>query len=61
MNKDGIIVVEVYINDNKELFDSLYSNKDEIEKKLGLELIWDRLNGKKSSEDKACDSWIEFR
>lgn len=61
VNKDGIIVVEVYINDNKELFDSLYSNKDEIEKKLGLELIWDRLNGKKSSEDKACDSWIEFR
>ena len=34
MNKDGNIVVEVYINDNKELVDSLYSNKDEREDKF---------------------------
>ncbi len=60
MNKDGIIVVEVYINDNKELFDSLYSNKDEIEKKLGLELIWDRLNGKKAARIKHAIPGLNF-
>lgn len=60
VNKDGIIVVEVYINDNKELFDSLYSNKDEIEEKLGLELIWDRLNGKKAARIKHAIPGLNF-
>lgn len=60
VNKDGIIVVEVYINDNKELFDSLYSNKDEIEEKLGLELIWDRLNGKKAARIKQAIPGLNF-
>ena len=49
VNKDGNIVVEVYINDNKELFDDLYGNKEEIENQLGFELIWDRLDNKKAS------------
>lgn len=60
VNKDGNIVVEVYINDNKELFDSLYSNKDEIEDKLGLELIWDRLNGKKAARIKHAIPGLNF-
>ena len=60
VNKDGNIVVEVYINDNKELFDSLYSNKDEIEDKLGLELIWDRLNGKKAARTKHAIPGLNF-
>ena len=47
INKDGIIVVEIYISNNKKLFDTLHDQKDEIEEKLGFELIWDRLDGKK--------------
>lgn len=60
VNKDGIIVVEVYINDNKELFDTLYDQKDEIEEKLGLELTWDRLNGKKASRIKRYIPGLDF-
>ncbi len=34
VNKDNRIVVEVYINDSKDLFDSLYQCKSEIEESL---------------------------
>lgn len=40
VNKEGCIGIELYINDDKELFDSLYAQKDEIEQKLGLSLDW---------------------
>ena len=36
INKDGNIVVEFYINNNKELFDRLFEQKDEID----LEPAW---------------------
>lgn len=49
VNKESIVVVELYINDNKELFDSLYSEKIQIESELGIELDWRRLNHKKAS------------
>lgn len=39
VNKDGRIVVECYINDNKDLFDTLSDYKEEIEGALGFELI----------------------
>ena len=35
--------------DDKELFDSLNEKKIEIESKLGFELDWQRLDGKKAS------------
>ncbi|MCR5225874.1 MAG: DUF4268 domain-containing protein [Eubacterium sp.] len=60
VNKDGIIVVELYINNNKDLFDSLYTNKEEIESKLGLKLIWDRLDGKKASRIKYYIEGLDF-
>lgn len=41
--------VELYISDNKDLFDKLFSQKDEIEEKLGLKPDWQRLDGKKAS------------
>lgn len=49
VNKEGCIGVELYINDDKELYDSLFENKDEIESKLELELDWQRLDDKKAS------------
>lgn len=49
VNKDSVIGVELYITDNKELFDKLYQKKDEIEADLGLKLDWRRLNNSKAS------------
>lgn len=60
VNKDGMIVVEFYINDNKELFDNLFQSKDEIESKLGFSLIWDRLDGKKASRIKYYIKGLNF-
>lgn len=49
VSKNNYIAIEVYINNNKELYDSLYQMKDEIEEKLGLSLEWLRLDNKKAS------------
>lgn len=47
--------VELYLSkakkeDNKNVFDALILNKDEIENSLGVNLIWDRGNDTKSSK-----------
>lgn len=47
-NNRGQISSELYINDNKELFDNLLTHKAEIEAELG-ELNWLRLENKKAS------------
>lgn len=60
VNKDNRIVVEVYISDNKELFDTLEKHKEEIEQELGFSLIWDRLDGKKASRIKYCIPGLNF-
>ena len=49
VNKDSLIGVELYITDNKELFDKLYERKDEIEQELGFNLDWRRLDNSKAS------------
>lgn len=49
VSKNNYIAIEVYINNNKNLYDSLYQMKDEIEEKLGLSLEWLRLDNKKAS------------
>ena len=41
--------VELYINDNKDMFQRLFAKKDEIEAKLGMKLDWQELPGKKAS------------
>ena len=60
VNKDGRIVVECYINDNKDLFDTLSDHKEEIEGALGFELIWDWLDGKKASRIKYRIDGLNF-
>ncbi len=52
VNKDGKVVIDLYIQDNKELFDQLFLKKEEIEEKLGYPLLWDKLEGKKASRIK---------
>jgi len=52
VNRESIICVELYINDNKDLFDKLFENKEEIENKLGFKMIWDRLDNGKASRIK---------
>lgn len=49
VNKDSVIVVGLYIPDNKELFDKLYNKKNEIEDELGFSLDWRRLDNSKAS------------
>lgn len=43
------IDVELYINDDKELFRSLFLHKDEIESVMGLVLDWRELPERKAS------------
>mgnify|MGYP002560431363 FL=1 len=52
VNKESVVCIDLYINDNKELFDSLYSKKNIIENDLGFKLIWDRLDNGKASRIK---------
>lgn len=60
ISKGNYIVVEVYINDKKELFDRLYSFKSAIEEKLGFEMVWDRLDNKKASRIKYQIPGLDF-
>ena len=60
VNKDGCIVVELYINNNKDLFDKLYADKEVIEKKLSFTLTWDKLEGKKASRIKYNIDGLNF-
>ncbi|PCF49417.1 DUF4268 domain-containing protein [Staphylococcus delphini] len=49
INKEHKIGIEIHIKENKDLFDQFYINKEEIEKKLGFKMDWQRLNNKKKS------------
>ena len=49
VNKDSYIGVELYIADNKALFDKLYEERNNIQKELGFELDWQRLDNSKAS------------
>ena len=49
VNKTNSIGIEVYIRENKNLFDKLFTVSEEIEKELGLSMEWMRLDHKKAS------------
>lgn len=49
VNKENRIAIEIYISNNKQLFDELFEAKDEIEQQLGFEMKWLRLNERKAS------------
>lgn len=48
-NQKHCVSVGLYIPNNKDFYDSIFKFKDRIEKDLGFELIWDKLDGKKAS------------
>lgn len=49
IRRDNNIIVEWYIGDNKEMFQSFLSRKDLIESEMGMELDWKELPHKKAS------------
>lgn len=49
IQKRKAVDVELYINDDKELFKSLFAHKDEIEKNMEMELEWKELSERKAS------------
>jgi hypothetical protein len=49
VNKENFVGIELYINNNKKLFDSLLERKTEIETETGLGFDWQRLDNRKAS------------
>lgn len=49
VNKTNSIGIAVYINDNKKLFNKLYSESESIQNELGFNMDWQRLDDKKAS------------
>lgn len=60
VNKTNSIGIEIYINDNKELFDKLYSASEEIQNELGFSMDWQRLDNKKASRIIYCIGGLDF-
>lgn len=49
VNKTNSIGIEIYINDNKDIFDKLYLESEKIQAELGFIMDWQRLDNKKAS------------
>lgn len=60
VNKEGKIVLELYITDDKPLFDMLYEQKEEIESELNMNFEWERLDKKKASRIKYAILGLNF-
>ena len=60
LNKDSLIGVELYIPDNKKLFDKLFEKKEDIESDLGFKLDWRRLDKSKASRIVYCIKGLNF-
>ena len=50
----------MYIRNNKKLFDDVIKQKSTIEKNIGLQLEWKRLDGKKASSIKYSIPGLNF-
>lgn len=60
VNKDNMIVLELYISNNKVLFDQLYEYREVIEDELQFGFEWDRLDNKKASRIKHHIDGLNF-
>lgn len=67
-SRDNLFGAEIYIPDNKELYEHLFEQKTEIEKELGESLEWMELPNKKASRLKIStqgnfaehDKWEDY-
>ena len=60
VNKESRVGVELYISNDKDLFDNLYSNKETIESEFGAKLRWERLDERKASRIKYYIDGLNF-
>ncbi len=60
VNQKKRIEIEVYIRDNKGLFDKLFENRNDIENELGFKLDWNRLDNKKACRIKTYLNGLNF-
>ncbi len=61
VSQHGDLNCSLYINNNKELFNELYANKDNIETLLGYSVIWDyKENRGASSVDLKCNFNVDW-
>lgn len=60
VNKEHKIRVGLWINDDKDLFDFFFENKDAIEESAGIQLDWDKLDNKKACVICACIPKLNF-
>lgn len=60
LDKKNKIGIELYISDNKELFDFLYEHKEEIEGQLTFDFDWQRLDNKKACRIKHWFGELNF-
>ena len=60
VNKENKIVLELYILDNKNLFDHIYEDKEKIENSVQMSFSWERLDGKKASRIKHDVLGLDF-
>ena len=49
VEKKSKVGIECFIRDDKDLYDSLYDRKNEIENELNFDIDWQRLDNKKAS------------
>lgn len=61
VNKEHKIRVGLWIVDNKDLYDTMYQQKDEIEAALGFELSWFRLDNRKASSICTYIKGLDFK
>ena len=60
VNKENCIILELYIHSDKDLYDSLYEKKNEIEGETGLTFEWNRLGSKKACRIKHFIYGLDF-
>lgn len=60
VNTKSVIYVDLYINNDKELYDYLHDNKDLIENEVGTKLIWERKDNGPASRIKYKIEGLNF-
>lgn len=57
-SRANAVCAELYISNNKNVFDQLYAHKDEIEEETGIKFAWYRLDEKKASAIRTNENFV---